>query len=427
MTAALLAGMTSMSIAFVAGIGIGIVQQVLQVNYLASPATVDLWMFGLILAALVLRVSRLRAALGTGDRAAWRLAEAPPVAALDPFRRTVGRVGVVAAFIGALVLAVAVDEAHAYLLGRVAVFALIAVSLTILAGWAGQVSLGHFALVGMGAVVFARLSDSVPLPLLFLVAGVIGAGLSVVIGVPALRIPGLYLAVTTLGLALVVQSAVLSTPCERLPLIHTKLCSGLPDPSSTLVRRPHLFGLSLSSERTVYLVALGVLILALAAAVAWRDRGLARVLLAVRGNETAAAAMGRPPDPGQADGVRGLGFFLAGVAGVCFGLVQPRYGASDFPPSLSLAVVAMVVVGGLGSISGAVWGAVYFVGVQAIFGSTPTVQFLTSGVGLLVFLLYLPAGLGPLASSAADAIAMFLRRSGRAQVDAAPVGAGGTR
>jgi ABC-type branched-subunit amino acid transport system permease subunit len=423
LTAALLAGMSSMTGAFIAGIGIGIVQQVLQVNYPSSPATIELWMFGLIILALILRVSRLRTAIGGADRSSWRAADAPPIASRDAFRRLVGRTAVAAALLAAVSLTWIVDESHAYLLGRVVVFAMIAISLTILAGWAGQISLGHFAVVAIGAVVFARLSDSLPLPVTFLVAGVIGAVVSAAIGIPALRIPGLYLAVTTLGFALVVQTAVLSTPCERLPLLGVHLCSGLPDPSSTLVKRPTLFGLDLTSDRHVYLVVLAILVLVVGAAIAWRDHGLARVLLAVRGNETAAAAMGVRPIRVKLTAFAVSGF-LAGVAGVCFGLVQPRYGATDFPPALSIAVVAMIVVGGLGSISGAVWGAVYFVGAQAIFGSTPTVQFLTSSIGLLVFLLYLPAGLGPLMSGAADAVTAFLRRRPRAQVEAAPVGAG---
>jgi ABC-type branched-subunit amino acid transport system permease subunit len=425
LTAALLAGMTSMTVAFIAGIAIGVIQQVLQVNYPSSPATIELWMFALIIVALVLRVSRLRATLGATDRATWRAAEAPPIGALDPFRRRLGQASVVTVFAAAIALTWMVNEANAYQLGRVVVFAMIAVSLTILAGWAGQISLGHFAVVAVGAVVFARLSDSMPLPLTFLVAGVIGAVVSAVIGIPALRIPGLFLAVTTLGLTLVTQSAVLPTPCEHLPWIGSKLCTGLPDPNSTLVSRPDLFGIDLTSNRRVYLVVLVVLMLMLIAAVAWRDHGLARVLLAVRGNEVAAAAMGVRPIRVKLTAFAVSGF-LAGVAGVCFGLVQPRYGATDFPPSVSIALVAMVVVGGLGSISGAVWGAIYFIGSQAIFGSTPTVQFLTSSIGLLFFLLVMPSGVGPLVSSGADAVSAFLRRAPKAQVEATPVGAGGT-
>jgi ABC-type branched-subunit amino acid transport system permease subunit len=133
------------------------------------------------------------------------------------------------------------------------------------------------------------------------------------------------------------------------------------------------------------------------------------LLIAVRDNEPAAAAMGVRVVRAKLAAFA-LSGFLAGVAGVVYALVQQRPSVALLDAPQSFLVVAMVVIGGLGSISGAMLGAVYLIGLPAAFGSTPTVQFLTSGIGLLAFLLYLPGGLGSLLTKAADALATLLRR-----------------
>ena len=96
--------------------------------------------------------------------------------------------------------------------------------------------------------------------------------------------------------------------------------------------------------------------------------------------------------------------YLAGVAGVCFALVTERFKASTFDPSQSILVVAMVIIGGLGSIEGAVLGALYLVGIPAAFGSGPTVQFITSGFGVLIMILYFPGGFAQAARAIGDGV-----------------------
>jgi ABC-type branched-subunit amino acid transport system permease subunit len=358
---------------------------------------------------LTVRTRQLRRAGLLEERSSFRVTARERRAQIDATRRLVGRFGLLAAGAAALVLPVLVGQGRNLLLGRIAVFALIALSLTVLCGWAGQVSLGHVALVAVGVLMAARLSGHVALPLLLLYAGLGGALLAVVVGLPALRIPGLYLAVTTLGVAVVMQSAVVGTPCTQLPLIRTRVCLGLPQADGTLVKRPSLFGLSLETNRATTYFALVVFALVLLAMLAWRESGVARLLVAVRDNETAAAAMGVRVVRAKLVAFA-LSGFLAGIAGVVYAVVQGRPGAQLLDAPQSFLVVAMVVIGGLGSISGAVLGAVYLVGLPAAFGSTPTVQFLTSGVGLLLFLLYLPGGLGALLTKLGDLVAAGVRR-----------------
>jgi len=285
-----------------------------------------------------------------------------------------------------------ISTGRSFLLSQICLYGVIALSLTVLTGWAGQVSLGQFGFVAVGSIMAAHLGSSVPLVLLLPFAGVVTAAIAVVVGLPALRVRGLYLAVSTLGFALFMQEAVLSTPCATVPLIGKRICTGLPDPQSTLISRPTLFGLSLGSERAFAWFSLAILILSVLMVRVWRDRGIARRLVAVRDNEVAAGAAGIPIVRTKLLAFA-LSGFMAGYAGVCFAFATERFSASTFDPGVSILVISMVVIGGLGSIPGAVLGALYLVGLPAIFGTTSTIQFLTSGFGLLAFILYLPGGL----------------------------------
>ena len=87
-----------------------------------------------------------------------------------------------------------------------------------LTGWAGQVSLGQFGLVAVGALVAVHLGNSLPSSILvMLYGGAVTAVVAVLVGLPALRMPGLFLAVTTLAFAIFMQNAVLATPCFTCP------------------------------------------------------------------------------------------------------------------------------------------------------------------------------------------------------------------
>ena len=391
LAAALIGAMTSLPVAFVAGIAIGIFEQVISWNY-PSTANLETAMFAVLLAVLVIGVRRLRRGPRDEERSSWRLTSETRAPATDP---RLGRAAWALVAVVAVLLPLVADSSRNFLISRIYVYALVALSLTVLTGWAGQVSLGNFGLVAVGAIVAARMIPHQSILLALLVAGILGAGVAVLIGIPALRIRGLYLAVTTLGFALFMNVAVLPTTCWHTPLVGWKVCTGLPDPASTLITRPSIFGISLHSQRAVDYFVLGILAIAVVVVRTWRDRGVARGLIAVRDNEIGAAAMGSRVMVHKLSAFA-LSGALAGVAGVCFALVTERFSAVTFAPSLSLVVVAMVVIGGLGSVEGALLGAAYLIGIPAAFGSGPTVQFITSGVGLLLFLLYLPDGLAGL-------------------------------
>jgi ABC-type branched-subunit amino acid transport system permease subunit len=405
--AALVGAMVSLPVAFAAGIGIGIVQEILQWN-IQSAAAVDLILFGLGLAVLLVRVGALERGPRQGERSSWRLGGVGG-RQHDRLRAQVGRGGVIAAIALAALAPLVIDTGRSFLMSQICIYAVIALSLTVLTGWAGQLSLGQFGLVAVGADVAAHLGSSVPLVPLLLLGGAAGAIVAALVGVLALRVRGLYLAVSTLWFALVMQTAVLATPCWTIPFTHRQLCTGLPNPQSTLLARPSLLGISLASERAFAWFSLGILLLSVLVARVWRDRGLARRLVAVRDNETAAGAGGVPVVRTKLMALTVSGF-MAGYAGVCFAFATERISVATFDPYVSILVVAMVVVGGLDSIAGAVLGALYAIGLPALFGTTPTIEFLTSGLGIMVVILYLPGGLAEVMRRAGDLAAAGIAR-----------------
>jgi ABC-type branched-subunit amino acid transport system permease subunit len=187
------------------------------------------------------------------------------------------------------------------------------------------------------------------------------------------------------------------------------MCTGLPNPQSTLLGTPTLLGIGLSSARAFAWFSLGLLVVSIVIVRLWRDRGVARRLIAVRDNETGAGALGIPLARTKLLAFA-LSGFMAGYAGVCLAFATGRISTETFDPTYSILVVSMVVIGGLGSIDGAVLGAIYLVGLPAIFGTTPTIQFLTSGLGLLAFILYLPGGLAELLHRLGDVVTMGVER-----------------
>ncbi|MGH9079980.1 MAG: ABC transporter permease subunit, partial [Acidimicrobiales bacterium] len=260
LTAAMVGAMVNLTVAFVAAIGVGVVQEILVWN-LSSTTQVDLVLFGMVLAVLLFRIAGLRTGPLGGERSTWFESTRRQLGVAGPLRRRVGATGVGLALVGAVLLPLVLSTGRTFLLSQICIYAIVALSLTVLTGWAGQVSLGQFGLVACGALMAAHLGTSVPLVLLMPFAGAVTAVIAVVVGLPALRVRGLYLAVSTLAFSVWFMSAVLATPCWTLPLVNRRLCTGLPNPQSTLLERPTLFGIGLGSERAFAWFSLGVLVL----------------------------------------------------------------------------------------------------------------------------------------------------------------------
>jgi branched-chain amino acid transport system permease protein len=274
--------------------------------------------------------------------------------------------------------------------GVVVVFATIGTSVVVLTGWAGQVSLGQMVFVGVGGAIGAWSTVRMGWDpfVSMVIAGPVGAAVAVLVGLPALRLRGLYLAVTTLAVSLAASEWLFSN----------RAVDWIPEGS---FERPALFGrIDLDSPLRLYYFAVVVLVLAFAALRGIRRSRTGRVLIALRDNEDGVVAYGVNPVRAKLSAFA-LSGFVASVAGVVLVIHQASFRAVTYSAEESLAVFVATVIGGLGSLVGAVIGAVFQRGAQWLLPSPWS--FLATGVGVLVVLLLLPDGLGGLIWRARDA------------------------
>jgi ABC-type branched-subunit amino acid transport system permease subunit len=275
------------------------------------------------------------------------------------------------------------------------IVAIIAVSLVLLTGWAGQVSLGQMAFAAIGGAVGGWVTQHAGWDLgwALLAGGAVGAIVAVLIGIPAARAGGLTLAVTTLALA----------PAVLYWLLNPEFFNWTP--RGAFDKDPTLFGvITIRSQTSFFFLVLSVLALSIAMAYGIRRSRTGRVLIALRENPRAAEAYGVNALRTMLAGFAMSGF-LAAVAGVLFvhhqHMISQEIANNPFSVDQSLRVFAIVVIGGMASIPGAILGAVYVYAMQ--YYMLPEYRFLATGVGLLAILLILPGGLGAGLAEARDA------------------------
>jgi ABC-type branched-subunit amino acid transport system ATPase component/ABC-type branched-subunit amino acid transport system permease subunit len=403
LAAAVLARMTSLPVALLGGVGLGIIEQTLLWNKPRS-GLVELVLFGLILVTLLLQKQR---GGREEEKGSWAAVQAFRPVPLELQRlwlvRNLGLCAAVAFFGGAALLPLVVGNPTATTLTTIAAFAVVGLSVGIVTGLGGQLSLGQYAVAGVGAWVSYEISKRVGhFELAFLYAGLAGALTSLIIGIPALRIRGLFLTVTTLSFALVVPTFLLQQ--------EWMFGSGV-DPG-----RPVVGSTPLDNGRLYYWFALPVF--ALMTLIAWNVRrgGFSRLLIAVRDNEEAARAF-----TVRAALVKVQGFLLAGfIAGVGGGLAGHAFnqvGAMNFQTRASIVVVALSVIGGISLLAGPIIGAVFVVGVPA-FLPLDSAGIAATALGQLLIIMYLPAGVGSLFEGLRDRVVKAVGRRAGLDVDA---------
>jgi branched-chain amino acid transport system permease protein len=277
------------------------------------------------------------------------------------------------------------------------VFGMIGLSLVVLTGWAGQVSLGQMAFAGVGAAVATTCTTRWDVDLLLaLVAGGATGGLTAfLVGLPALRLRGLYLAVTTLAFAMAAENW----------LLNGRFFGWFPRAEQGLGLNP-LFGrLSLDSPTRFYYFALAVLVVTYLALRGVRHSRTGRVIIAMRDNERAAQSYSVQPVRAKLTAFAVSGT-VAGVAGAVYSHFLNSFSSAQYGVGDSFAVFISAVVGGLGSLGGGLLGAGYLRGVQLI--SNPDWRLLATGGGVLLVLLILPGGLGGLWVKVRDVLARLL-------------------
>jgi ABC-type branched-subunit amino acid transport system ATPase component/ABC-type branched-subunit amino acid transport system permease subunit len=398
--------MSSLPVTAAAAVALGIVASVAS-WVTSNSAVVDLILVGVILVTLLARSRERYSRIVEDALGSWRaLRPVRPVPAELAALPEV-RVARVAAFVSTTTFALTVplwaSPSQEQIAGLIAIYALIGVSLVVLTGWAGQISLGQFAFAGLGAsttgVLLARHGWDL---FMALAAGAaVAALLSVVVGAPALRARGPYLAVTTLGLA-IAGSAFLFD--ERY----------MPWFIERDVARPVLLGrVPIDADWKMYFVALGALALGLVMARNLRGTTFGRSIVAVRDNRAAAEGAGVAPTSVTISAFAFSGA-LAGLAGGIYVLHQGGITTNAFPPAFSLSVFAMSVIGGLGSFLGPVIGAAYVIGARFWLHGPWTL--LGTGAGLLLLLMFAPGGLGDLVYRGRDALLRSVARLHRLHV-----------
>lgn len=265
-------------------------------------------------------------------------------------------------------------------------------SLVVLTGWSGQVSLGQWGFVAIGAVVGGALTARVGISFWFAVILVpIFTGVfALLMGIPALRIRGLFLAVATFAFAVAVERALFS---ERY------FGWLLPE----RIDRPTLFLLDFEDNRSAYYLNLVALFLVVLLIVTLRRTRLGRLLIGARDNEPNLQAFGVSPVRMRLTAFA-LSGSLCGLAGVLFAHHQRAATMADFPALQSFQVFVIAVVGGIGSILGGLLGALYFALLTLIPQDNEILQLMAGPVGTLLVIYAIPGGLASVAVGIRDGI-----------------------
>ena len=293
------------------------------------------------------------------------------------------------------------------------ILSLAALGLNILVGYCGQISLGTGAFMAVGAYAaynFEARIEGMPLLVAILAGGACATVVGVLFGIPSLRIKGLYLAVATLAAQFFVDWA-----CLRLPWVTNGSSSG-----SVSVADLHVFGLPVQSPVQKYLFCLAFLI-AFAVLAKNLVRGhIGREWMAIRDMDVAAAVIGIRPVHAKLTAFA-ISSFIVGVAGALWGFVHlGSWEPAAFNINRSFDLLFMVIIGGLGSIMGSLFGAAFIVVLPIVLDNLPYwfgipidtalashLTFMIFGALIVFFLIVEPHGIARLWSTAKEKLRLW--------------------
>ena len=337
LAASLFGSFSSFPLTFIGGIIIGVLQSE-TTRFVHAPGWPTAAPFVVIVLVLVVR--------GGALPLRGHLAERLP-------RLGTGKPPIVATVIGTAVLAlslIAFTDNWAAALNTSLCFGLLVLSLVVVVGYCGQLSLAQFALAGLGALFASRMADvwSVPFPLAILGGVILTVPIGVIVALPAVRVRGVNLAVVSLGLASAITAVVLANPDFTGGAVR-----------GTVVPELKIFGMSFDYTRHIErytLLVLGLLVLC-----AWlvsnvRRSRTGRRLIAVRSNERAAASLGVSV-VGAKLYAFGLGAAIAALGGIMIAFVNRFTNFTQFDVLTSVQLVLYAVLGGVGFVGGSAAGA----------------------------------------------------------------------
>ena len=272
------------------------------------------------------------------------------------------------------------------------IYSIVGLGLMLLAGFTGLFSLGHAAFLGVGAYTQAIMVNAgLPFPLALACAGLLSAAVGMVVGLPALRVKGIYLGMATLAFGFIVEEVI--ARWEHV----TGGNAGL------MVQYPALFGWELDSTNEFYFLCLVITVLATLGIVNLMRSSTGRAFVAIRDSEISAQSMGI-----QLARYKTLSFALsaalAGLGGALYAHKIQFLSPEQFSIIQSIDLLLMVVIGGLGSIHGAFLGAIFLIVMPQLIslgkdylpdaiGQAAGLQGAVYGIVLIAFVLFEPMGL----------------------------------
>jgi branched-chain amino acid transport system permease protein len=263
------------------------------------------------------------------------------------------------------------------------VYVIVAVGLNVLMGFTGQISAGHAGFLAVGAYVTALLGAHAPglgAQGALLAAGLVTAFVGLLIGLPALRLAGFYIAMATLAFGVVVAEVILQlSPWTR-------------GADGMYVIAPPFFGLSLATDGNKFWLVLGAAVVTVLTASNLAESKIGRAFVALRESPVAAEAMGI-----HTPGYKTLAFvvsaFYTGVAGGLFGYVVSYISPDAFSIELSIDFVAMVIIGGMGSVWGSILGAAVLTALNQYLAALQDFRALIFGLAVVLCMIFMPSGL----------------------------------
>ena len=394
LAAAILARMTSLPTAVGASLFLGVLDHAWSDSFQNRTSLFEVGLFLAICISLLLQRRRGRSEIGGG--VSWSATDEPrPIPKVLrelPTVRITRIVIIATGVLGVLVYPFLVNTRNVSLGGVIALNAVAVVSLVVLTGWAGQVSLAQFAFVAIGAVVGGSITANTPIPFWFAVplAAAITGLVAVVVGLPALRIPGLFLLVATFGFAVVVEEVLFDDRYFGWLL-------------PKAVDRPSLFIIDFENERAMYYLCIATLLLAVVIVTNLRKSRIGRTLIGLRENEANARSFGVRAVRTKlvAFGIAGA---LCGMAGAVLAAQGRAVSAETFSAQGSVDTFTAAVFGGVSTVGGALLGTAYFKIVGDLAKNRALLQVFLQRGGTLFVLFAAPGGLISLVNAGRDSV-----------------------
>ena len=303
-----------------------------------------------------------------------------------------------------LVIPLALDEYYLSLVNLVSIAVVGAIGLNLLVGYTGQISVGHGAFMSVGAYTAANLVTRLDAPFWIALAagGLMAAAVGAIVGVPSLRIKGLYLAIATLAGQLIIEWTI----------NHVTWISGGVQ-ASIEVPRPRLGSYVIASQREMYFFLLVFVVLAIVAALNLLRSRVGRAFVAIRDQDIAAEIIGINIFRYKLIAFA-VSSFYAGVTGVLYTYYLGIANYEQFQITVSIDYLAMIIIGGLGSVLGSIFGAIFvtllpiairyaveafggfFFSAAALRNIIPNLRLIMFGALIIFFLVVEPEGLNRL-------------------------------